>query len=254
MSITIGWLYPDLMSTYGDRGNIITLQKRCAWRGISTNIKEITVDDNADSMKNCDLFFMGGGEDRKQEIASSDLIKTGKAEILREMLENNIPGLFICGAYQFLGQYYQPAVGERIPGLGILDLYTINPGPEKLRCIGNIITTTIQLRRSKLRNYTKMVGFENHGGRTYLGKNVQPLGTIIKGFGNNGEDKTEGAIYKNTFGTYLHGPLLPKNPGFADHFLKLALQKKYQNEVKLEELDDTLEITAHDTVIKKYGH
>ena len=244
-TLTIGWLYPELMSTYGDRGNILVLQKRCEWRNVNINIKEITIGSDLKEMDNCDFFFMGGGEDKKQEICAKDLIPTGKGKILMEMLENNIPGLFICGAYQFLGKYYQPAVGDKIPGLGFLDLYTIHPGIEKPRCIGNIVTQFSTFN---------LVGFENHGGRTYLGKNLKPLATVIKGFGNNDEDKTEGAVYKNTFGTYLHGPLLPKNPVFADLLIKLALQNKYHNEVKLEVLDDALENTAHDAVIEKYGH
>ncbi|MDO8639652.1 MAG: cobalamin biosynthesis protein CobQ, partial [bacterium] len=177
------------------------------------------------------------------------------------------PGLFICGAYQFLGNYYKEADGTIIKGLEILDLHTENPGENCERLIGNIAITPSSVIMNEMRNLiskkmgsigfaqdnngSTIFGFENHGGRTYLGKNVKPFGKVLSGFGNNGEDKTEGAIYKNTFGTYLHGPILPKNPHFADYLIKIALEKKYKKEICLADIDDSLEWQAHKEMTKR---
>ena len=157
-----------------------------------------------------------------------------KQKKIKEIVESGKPGLYICGAYQFLGNYYKDADGKVIKGLEIFDLYTENPGGNENRLIGNISRecSTLGIR---------LLGFENHGGRTYLGKDLQPLRKVLKGFGNNGEDDTEGAIYKNSFGTYLHGPILPKNPEFADFLIEKALEIKYKKKITLEKLDDTLE-------------
>lgn len=245
--LTIGWLYPTLMNTYGDRGNIILLQKRCEWRGIDVDVKYLDVGFTPQTLKNCDLLFMGGAQDRQQKIVSQDLRKKG--QILYDMIEYGIPGLYICGAYQFLGRYYKEADGTLLRGLGIFDLFTENPGEPSPRLIGNIVVESI-IPNSKFMIPT-MVGFENHGGRTYLGKSIQPLGTVQVGFGNNGTDKTEGAVYKNSFGSYLHGPILPKNPHFADHLITLALEKKYKTSLELSPLDDSLEWTAHNEIFNK---
>lgn len=233
-SLNILWLYPDLMSTYGDRGNIIVLTKRCQWRGIGVNIIE-------NNIEKADLIFMGGAQDRQQKLVSRDLFSK-KGEILRQKIEQGVPGLFICGAYQFLGHYYLPATGAKIPGLSIFDVYTRHFGLEKARAIGNIVVDW---------NGVKLVGFENHGGRTYLGKKVQPFAKVIKGQGNNGEDKTEGAVYKNAYGTYLHGPILPKNPEFADFLIQKAMEVKYKKEIKLTKLDDSLEHQAKTSLLEK---
>lgn len=275
-NLVIGWLYPELMSTYGDRGNIIVLEKRCQWRGINIEIKKLDVGFAIDDLRECDMLFMGGAQDTQQKIVAEDLKK--KASALREMIEDGIPGLYICGAYQFLGKYYKEADGTVVDGLGILDLYTINPGLDKPRLIGNVVVE-LQIPNTKYQIRNTIVGFENHGGRTYLGKGVKPLGRIVKGFGNNGDlpamqdgkalqagDRTEGAVYKNSFGSYFHGPILPKNPHFADLLIKLALERKYLpanathkalqaggKEVKLEELDDFLEQEAHKTILKRLG-
>lgn len=273
-NLTIGWLYPDLMSTYGDRGNIICLQKRCEWRRISVDIKRLDVGFDYKQLATCDLLFMGGAQDTQQKIVSHDF-STKKVKALKELVEDRIPGLYICGAYQFLGKYYKEANGNIIDGLGILDLHTENPGENHERLIGNIIiefssvilNKVKNLERSEILRYAQddimertLVGFENHGGRTYLGKNVKPLGTVLKGFGNNGEDKTEGAVYKNSFGSYLHGPILPKNPHFADFLIKLALEKKYppsgkagKKSIPFSHLDDSLELQAHNAIAKRMG-
>ncbi|MCL5113858.1 MAG: hypothetical protein M1372_01665, partial [Patescibacteria group bacterium] len=167
--LVIGWLYPELMSTYGDRGNIIALQKRCEWRKIETETKHFDVGFDYKELATCDLLFMGGAQDRQQKIVSDDL-KKDKSNALKQLIEKEIPGLFICGAYQFLGKYYKEADGTIIEGLGILDVYTVNPGINKKRLIGDVIA------KLSIPNYQfsekSIVGFENHGGRTYLGKNV----------------------------------------------------------------------------------
>ena len=246
-SLTVGWLYPELMSTYGDRGNIIALEKRCEWRGIDVEVKRLDLGFRISDLKTCDMLFMGGAQDKQQKIVSDDLRK--KADTLKKMIEDEIPGLYICGAYQFLGKYYKEADGTIIEGLGILDLYTESPGENAERLIGNIVVN-IHDSLFMLHN-SSLVGFENHGGRTYLGTGVKPLGTVIKGFGNNGRDKTEGAVYKNSFGSYLHGPILPKNPHFADYLIKLALKKKYGSTIELKHLDDSLELLAHKAILQK---
>jgi len=258
--LVIGWLYPELMSTYGDRGNIICLQKRCQWRDIRVDIKLLDLGFDNKQLAKCDMLFMGGAQDQQQKIVSHDFSKE-KAKELKKMVEDGIPGLYICGAYQFLGRYYKDADGTIIKGLGILDLYTENPGENYKRLIGDIIAKS-NLPFSRIvvsvpipyrNSIDDVVGFENHGGRTYLGKNVKPLGTVLKGFGNNGEDQTEGAIYKNSFGSYLHGPILPKNPHFADYLIKLALEKKYSPPIDLSPLDDSLERQAHEAIAKRLG-
>lgn len=250
--LTVGWLYPELMSTYGDRGNIIVLQKRCELRGIKVEVLRLNLHFNPNQLTQCDLLFMGGAQDRQQQIVAKDLIK--KKSALKEMAEDGIPGLYICGAYQFLGKYYKEADGTVINGLGILDLYTESPGINYPRLIGNIAVEcqgVVAGAPSRCNRSYTLVGFENHGGRTYLGKNVKPLGKVIKGFGNNGIDKTEGAIYKNSFGSYFHGPILPKNPYFADYLIKLAFIKKYDSPINLSPLDDSLETKARNAIANR---
>jgi len=257
LTLTIGWLYPELMSTYGDRGNIIIYQKRCQWRGIQTEVLKLNPGFDIKQLDQCDFLFMGGAQDEQQQIVADDLLK--KREKLRQLIEDGIPGLYICGAYQFLGKYYKEADGTIIKGLEILDLHTENPGENYSRLIGNVAIEILNTSYS-IPN-TVAVGFENHGGRTYLGKKVKPFGKVINGFGNNGIDKTEGAVYKNSFGTYLHGPILPKNPTFADLLIKLALEKKYNSPtcppkpwrrgINLSPLEDSLETQARNAIAKK---
>jgi lipid II isoglutaminyl synthase (glutamine-hydrolysing) len=254
-SLTIGWLYPELMNTYGDRGNLITLEKRCLWRNIQVKTLYLNPGFNDEELGSCDILLMGGAQDQQQNIVNSDLTKHKK--VLSQKIENGTPGLFICGGYQFLGNYYKEADGRIIDGLGIFDLYTENPGTDKPRLIGNIaidILDTLKTfsNQSEVHNSeiiihnSVIVGFENHGGRTYLGKNIKPFGKVLKGYGNNGNG-FEGAIYKNSFGTYLHGPILPKNPEIADLLISLALGID-----SLDQLDDTLETQAKNAVINKY--
>lgn len=235
--LVLAHLYPSLMNLYGDRGNIICLRERCLRRGIRLEVKEIGVGDDLAPL-DYDILFMGGGQDKEQKRAAYDLLE--KAPAIREAVERGGVALAVCGGYQLFGHYYQPAEGPRLPGIGIFDAWTIHKGSHVPRCIGNVVA----LWEGKL-----LVGFENHGGRTYLGKGAKPLAKVIYGHGNNSEDGWEGAIYRNAFGTYLHGSLLPKNPHFADHLLRLTLERRYPG-FELPPLDDVLERQAHDAAVR----
>lgn len=251
--LNIAWLYPDLMSTYGDRGNVICLQKRCQWRGIEAEIIPISLNLNNAKLASSDLIFMGGAQDRQQSIAGEDFI-TRKGPVLKKLIEKGIPGLFVCAAYQAIGKYYKPYTGDEIAGLGIFDLYTRHPGDQAKRLIGNVSAEIITSNFTNLKKVKNtIVGFENHGGRTYLGKGVKPFARVVRGFGNNGEDGFEGAVYKNCIGTYYHGPILTKNSHLADWLIAKALEIKYRKDVELEPLDDTLEWKAHNFMLKRLG-
>lgn len=228
----IAWLYPDLMSTYGDRGNVIVLQKRCEWRGIKAQVVPISLETLHSELYNCNLIFMGGAQDRQQKLAGEDFLKR-KGPVVQKMVEKGIPALFVCAAYQFVGHYYKPYKGEKIPGAGIFDLYTEHPGDQAKRLIGNVVAKIVTTGEI-------IVGFENHGGRTYLGPKIKPFARVVQGYGNNGEDGFEGAVYKNAIGSYFHGPLLPKNPAIADWLISEALKKKYGKKIALNPLDDSL--------------
>jgi CobQ-like glutamine amidotransferase family enzyme len=241
-NLVIGWLYPELMNIYGDRGNIIVLEKRCRERGIETKTLMLDVGFDKNRLKECDLLIMGGAQDKQQEAVSNDLLD--KKALLKELIENGVPGLYICGAFQFLGNYYKEANGNIIKGLGIFDLYTENPGEKEKRLSGNIAFLSSDL------NYT-LIGFENHGGRTYLGRKVKPFGKVIKGYGNNGADGFEGMRFNDSYGTYLHGPILPKNPKFADYLIEKALKKKYKIKTNLKKIDDVFEEKARITIAKR---
>lgn len=242
MKLTIGWLYPKLMNIYGDIGNIIVFTKRSEARGIEVVLKKLDVGFTDKDVEDCDILFMGGAQDKQQTIVSSDLQKKSKS--LKKMIDDGVPGLYVCGAFQFLGKYYKDAGGTKLDGLGIFDLYTENPGENTKRLIGNVIVES---------QLGKLIGFENHGGRTYLGANIKPLGKVIKGFGNNGKDKTEGAVYKNSFGTYFHGPILPKNPKLADYLIKTALEIKYNSPIRLSPINNSFEEKARETIAKRLG-
>lgn len=247
--LTIAWLYPDLMSTYGDRGNIIVLKKQCEWRGIEVTIEEVTLETPVKILTHCDLIFMGGAQDRQQKLAGPDFCKN-KGPVVKERIEHHIPALFVCAAYQAVGHYYRPYQGEDIPGAGIFDLTTHHPGNQRKRLIGNCAAEIIS--PSELQGEI-IVGFENHGGRTYLGPKMKPFARVRQGFGNNGEDGYEGAVYKNAIGCYFHGPLLPKNPSVAAWLLTRALAVKYGGEVELEPLDSTLEKKAQEVILARLG-
>lgn len=246
-SLTVGWLYPDLMSTYGDRGNVMILTKRCRWRGIDLDVAGISLDTAGARIDSADLLFMGGAQDRQQEIVKKDLIG-GKEANLRSAIERGTPGLFVCGAYQFLGSYYIAADGTKIEGLGIYDLVTRTPGRTAKRLIGDVIV------RPRLAGTGDelIVGFENHGGRTELGAGIAPFADVVYGYGNNGTDGTEGVVYKNTIGTYLHGPILSKNPVLADFLIAKALEVKYGTSPVLDTVEPLGEREARETVIRRY--
>jgi lipid II isoglutaminyl synthase (glutamine-hydrolysing) len=242
-SIKIGWLYPELMSTYGDRGNIFVLMKRSQWRGIKIKVVPVDFKTTEKEIESCDLIFGGGAQDRQQGILVVDL-RVIKGPVLKKLFDRGIPGLFVCGAPQLLGHYYMTGDGKRLEGLGIFDMVSKHFGKSKPRCIGNTI--------GKLPDGKTIVGFENHGGRTYLGKGVKPFAKVIKGCGNNGEDGTEGAVYKNCIATYSHGPLLPKNPHVADWLIAKTLEVKYKRDISLEPLDDSLEWQAHEAIRHRF--
>lgn len=238
MKLVIGYLYQDLMNIYGDTGNIIALKKRAEWRGIDVEVKNISVGDKLEKGE-CDIFFFGGGQDQQQELVARDLQK--KAKILKSEIERGVPLLSICGGYQLLGEYYRPHKGSKLPGISLFPTYTVAGNK---RMIGNIVIESM---------FGKLVGFENHSGKTYLKRGSTPLGMVVKGFGDNGEDKSEGCIYKNAIGCYMHGSLLPKNPKLTDWLIKKALEVKYQKEIDLEPLDDSLESQAHQKAISRFS-
>lgn len=241
MKLVIGHLYPRLMNMYADRGNVICLVQRCRWRGIDVEVRDVDPGPLSGAA-DLDMLLVGGGQDREQLLASQDLVET-KGRVLRDALGDGLVALAVCGGYQLFGEYYRDHTGVELRGIGVLPAYTIHPGEGSQRCIGNVVTTW---------NEEKLVGFENHGGRTYLSDPAAALATVSSGFGNNGEDRTEGARWRNVYGTYLHGSLLPKNPVFADHLILQALQRRH-GVTSLPPLDDTLEETAHDRALRLAG-
>lgn len=237
LKISIAHLYPKLLNLYGDMGNIITLKKRCEWRGIDVEFEEINI---GDRIKDHDLYFIGGGQDKQQEEVAGELY-SHKSELHRQRNDGAV-FLGICGGYQLFGHYYQPHDKDKLLGISLLDAYTV---AGKKRFIGNVTIKTDFL------NPNTLVGFENHSGLTYLQGETKPLGQVVVGNGNNGKDGFEGGRYMNVFGTYLHGSLLPKNPHFADYLIELALEKRYGEKFKLSPLDDKLEIETHNSLIGK---
>ena len=232
-------LYPLFLNIYGDIGNIKVLKNRCEWRDIELEIQQLNIGDKLE--KGTDIFFIGGGQDRQQVEVSEELQK--HKQLLTEEYKSNAVFLGICGGYQLMGEYYQPHDARRLEGIGILDAYTV---AGSTRFIGNVTAKT-----DYLPDRNTLVGFENHSVLTYLNGDTTPMATVVVGNGNNGIDKTEGARSRNAFGTYLHGSFLPKNPHFADYMIKLALNKKYNDDIELAELDDTIENKAHDSVLNK---
>jgi len=236
MKLTIGHLYPDLLNLYGDRGNIQCMKKRCEWRGIEAEVREFQITDEVD-FSNLDIVLLGGGSDREQMLVCEKL-KTIRGDF-HAYVEDGGSVIAVCGGYQLLGHYYDTSDG-RIEGLSLVDLYTEQGSP---RLISNIVI------ENEAFSYP-IVGFENHGGRTFIGEN-QPLGKVLFGFGNNGKDGAEGVLYKNVVGTYLHGPLLPKNPHVCDYLLGNALEKRYGKR-ELSPLDDTQELEANRYIVERF--
>ena len=237
MELRLLALYPDQMNIYADRGNIVFLQRRCEWRGICFSHAAAGPGERVDPGAH-DLFYIGGGQDRDQRMVAADMVET-KREALASAVDDGAVVLAVCGGYQLLGHSYQ--LGEEtLPGLGLADLETVRePGP---RLIGNVA-----IEADLGDGPCLIAGFENHGGRTHLGDGAQPLGRVVKGFGNNGRDGLEGVHRQNLIGTYLHGPLLPKNAWLADHLISLALEHRYGTRPVLQPLDDAMEQAAHES-------
>ncbi len=223
-------LYPDVLNLYGDSGNVICMKNRLIWRNIGCTVTGLSMGQN-DNLAAYDLFFIGGGQDFEQTLLFEDL-NHGRGQNIRSALEDGKTFLCVCGGYQLMGNYYETAQGEKCKCLEAVDLYT-KAGTGRL--IGNY---AFALEESS--GGSMVIGFENHGGRTYLGPGVFPLGRVLTGHGNNGADKTEGVRDRNLFGTYSHGPVLPKNPAFCDEILSCALRQKYGS-ADLIPLDDHLE-------------
>lgn len=237
--INIVHLYPDLLNLYGDKGNISCIENRLSWRGIKMNVIEITSHNRSVNFKNADIIFVGGGSDREQEIVCKLLLE--KQDELKSYVEDNGVLVAVCGGYQLLGKYYKTAT-TKIEGLDILDIYT-EAGDTRL--IGNVVLESGLFSEP-------IVGFENHAGRTYLSEKYEPLGKVKYGKGNTGDSGYEGIIYKNVIATYLHGPLLPKNPKLCDYILEKALKRKYPDFSGLVPLDDELEIKGNKHISEKY--
>jgi CobQ-like glutamine amidotransferase family enzyme len=227
--VTIGWLYPSALSTYGDRGNVQALVQRARWRGFEARVERI--EPLSPIPQTVDLFFIGGGQDSAQAEIASTLVK-GHGSVLRDRLADGAALLAICGGYQLLCHEYVTLKGDRIPGVGIFDALT---RASTARLVGNVLAAS---------KWGEVVGFENHSGRTYLGAGAEAMGRVRLGQGNNGEDGTEGVISGRAIGSYLHGPLLPRNPAITDWLLSESLRRRDQT-VALEELPDDREQATH---------
>lgn len=234
MDLRVMHLYPELMSIYGDRGNVIALQQRALWRGIEVEVRSHSAGSTLDP-EWADLYFFGGGQDQGQDVVGEELQGPTGAS-LRDGIAGGAAVLSICGGYQLLGHEYVPEVAPAIPGLGVLDVRTT---AGKRRFVGNLVVEGED---------GVLVGFENHSGKTYLGPAARPLGHVLVGNGNNGEDKTEGAVQGKVIGCYLHGSLLPKNPGLADRLISWGLERRH-GPVTLLPLDDGAESAARDQAI-----
>jgi lipid II isoglutaminyl synthase (glutamine-hydrolysing) len=233
-------LYPEQMNIYADRGNMIFLQRRCEWRGIPFEYAAAGPGDGFDP-GNHDLLYIGGGQDRDQLLVAEDMLRT-KRDAITAAVDDGAAVLAVCGGYQLLGHRYQLA-GQSVQGLGIADLETIRePGP---RLIGNVSIEVDLGGGARI-----LAGFENHGGRTYLGPQAEPLGRVVDGHGNNDRDGLEGVKRLNLIGTYLHGPLLPKNAWLADHLIALAIERRTGSRPELEPLPDELEAAAHAVALR----
>ncbi|MGH2926358.1 MAG: type 1 glutamine amidotransferase [Solirubrobacterales bacterium] len=237
MELRLVALYPEQMNIYADRGNILFLRRRCEWRGIGFSYSASGLGETFDPAAH-DLIYLGGGQDRDQRIVARDMVAT-KRRAMAEAVEDGAVVLAVCGGYQLLGHGYQLA-DERIEGLGLAELETVrDPGPR--------LTGNVEIEVDLGTGPQRLSGFENHGGRTHLLEGAEPLGRVIRGFGNNGRDGLEGVRRANMIGTYLHGPLLPKNAWLADRLIQLALGRGLGSPPDLEPLDDRLEAAAHES-------
>lgn len=239
MNLKILWMYHDLMDLYGDKGNAEVLRVRAEKRGIETTIDTCDIGQKV-NMDDYDLFFLGGGADKEQNLIFEDLLS--RKEAIQQAMDHKTAFLLICGGYQLFGQYYKDQDGNHVEGLGFFDYYT-EASSRNERCIGNIAVETTMDGET-----FKAVGFENHGGQT---RNVAtPFAKVLKGYGNTLEDGMEGFLNDQVLATYMHGPLLPKNPKIADKIIERALYKRYGH-VELEPLDDTLENEAQQVMLRR---
>ncbi len=242
MKLTIHHLYADMMNLYGDRGNVISIKKRCEWRGIQVEVVDVGLGESI-RPTGCDVFLFGGGQDREQALLVDDLSGTKGAD-LRAIVEDKGVVLGVCGGYQLMGHHYETPEGALLSGVGIFDMHTRPRRPDEPRLIGNVLARVRGLESGVVR---EVVGFENHGGRTELGDGAEPFADVIVGSGNNGRDGTEGARRLNAYGTYLHGSLLPKNPWLTDQLILNAL-RRVDGSFELEPLDDEAERAAFQSV------
>jgi CobQ-like glutamine amidotransferase family enzyme len=275
-TLTLTHIYPDHLNLYGDTGNLIVLKRRCQWRGIDCTVKSLSMGE-VSRPGETDLYFMGGGQDNDQVAVVEDFHQL-KADTIKADTEAGVVFLGVCGGYQLMGNTFLMGNGQETPGLRIINVNTKAPGTEvKQRCIGNLVAEipdTMYQEMQSLYAYSQaadsqaadsqaaeppaipktLVGFENHSGQTLLGEGMEPLAKTVAGFGNNATAEYEGARYKNVFGSYMHGSLLPKNPHFADYLLGLALRRKYQDPtLTLPPLGDTEELEAHRYAVARYG-
>ncbi len=241
LKLRICHLYPDLMNIYGDRGNIIALSRRAQWAGIEVEVVNVPLGASLDASA-CDIIFIGGGQDKEQALIAKDLQEV-KGKAIIEAVQEGAALLAVCGGYQLLGKYFKTGADAVLPGIGLFDAWTVAGSK---RCIGDVL---VECDFTGERH--TLVGFENHSGKTYLGESLKPLGKVLHGCGNNAEDGREGAIYKNAFGTYLHGSILPKNPWFTDHLIRVALQRRYGDQASLARVDTSFEDRAHQAVIAR---
>jgi CobQ-like glutamine amidotransferase family enzyme len=254
VKLVVGYLYPTIMSQYGDRGNVICLQQRCRWRGIDVEVAElglgVPVDPDA-----VDILLMGGGADSQQRAIADDLVSV-KGGGLRDAVEAGAAALMICGGYQLFGHSYRTYDGTTLKGLGIFDCHSVHRAHQLGARLDNVSQAGAVRAVNNLviewANGT-LVGFENHGGRTYLAERAEPLGRVVVGGGNNSEDGWEGCVYQHAIGTYLHGSVLPKNPHLADYLIASALERRTGSR-ELEPLDDRLEWEAHALAVDKALH
>ena len=239
MNLKILWMYHDLMDLYGDKGNAEVLRRRAEKRGIEVQLDTCTIGEEK-NIDEYDLFFLGGGADKEQNLIFADLLQ--RKQSIQTAMDHKTAFLLICGGYQLFGQYYKDQDGNVIEGLKFFDYYTV-AGNRDERCIGNIAVETTMDGKT-----FKAVGFENHGGQT---KNVStPFAKVLSGHGNEMHSGYEGFMNEQVLATYMHGPLLPKNPDIADAILKRALKKRY-GEVALEPLDDTIEYQAQNVMLER---
>jgi CobQ-like glutamine amidotransferase family enzyme len=235
MKIVVGHLYPDYLNIYADRGNIAVLARRAAWRGHELDVRTVSIGEAVPPGEH-DLLYVGGGQDREQALVAEDL--SAKAEGVREAVAGGAALLAVCGGYQLLGRSYRDLRGADLPGIGLFPLETV---AGERRMIGDVLLEC-ELEPGVRRT---LAGFENHAGRTYLDEGAKPLGRVVAGFGNDGESGWEGCRVGRAVGTYLHGPLLPRNPWFADWLLAQALANRLGEPPELEPLPDELERDAH---------